>query len=507
MHKLKQLFAVFIRYWWVLCSAALLGGYWLLPIAGQVIIQSSDQVEAALGPQITILPASPQPGAPITITLTDRTPWTNVLLAVQNETLTQADWEKHPTLPVWTWRWSTLLASTPEPTSHDVVFFVDCHTGCRARGRWALPGVMPQTMSETVINRQPTKQCVVFADPNRDWHGRNGWVVDMTYVRRADDPNDPYWMVNALAQRVAQARSKGLRVLVRVDYDQGQTLPAEGDFMALSEYLHFIERLAQDERLQSVYAYIIGSGPNAAGSNSLAPDHPITPEWYARLLNGFGEPVNHTDNVVQTIRQTNPTVRVLVGPIRPWVSDQDGSQPYTINVPWLNYFNTLVQRLDQSAQAKAAAGLAGVTPDGFALHVPGRPDAPELAGQDRAQEPALALPRQAWDGAQAGFQLYQNWLDIINKYPATNGLLAYITSTNTATPDENIPPAQNYPAGWYTTALQVINREPQIQTLCWFMDVVPGDDRWDAFSLTRQPGRMLYVAEEFDTLLRGEGTP
>ena len=32
-----------------------------------------------------------------------------------------------------------------------------------------------------------------------------------------------------------RAEEKGLRVLVRVDYDQGQSLPAEGDELALAE--------------------------------------------------------------------------------------------------------------------------------------------------------------------------------------------------------------------------------------------------------------------------------
>ena len=50
-------------------------------------------------------------------------------------------------------------------------------------------------------------------------------------------------------------------------------------------------------------------------------------------------------------------------------------------------------------------------------------------------------------------------------------------------------------------ALQAINQEPQIQALCWFLDAMPGDNTWDAFSLTQRPGRLVYAAEEFDALL------
>ncbi len=66
-----------------------------------------------------------------------------------------------------------------------------------------------------------------------------------------------------------------------------------------------------------------------------------------------------------------------------------------------------------------------------------------------------------------------------------------------------MPPAQNYPRGWLTAALAEINAEPQVRALCWFLDEDrSGDDRWDYFSLTRQPGRLLDAAEELDALLQ-----
>ena len=337
----------------------------------------------------------------------------------------------------------------------------------------------------------PTKLGLVFANPERDWHGRSGWAVDLTYAKAADDP---YWGIDALAVRVHQAAAKGLRVLVRVDYDRGQSIPPTDDQLALTEYLQYLQRLARDDRLQDVYGYTIGSGYNAFDSNSLAPERPVTPEWYARLFNGYGEPATHADNVVQTIRAENPHVR-------PWVTDQDGERRYKIDVPWLNYMNTLVAALDEAAQAKAAVGIPLAAPDGFALHVPGRPDAPEMAGRDGAEEPRLDLRRTIWKGAQAGFRVYRDWLDIINAYPTTRGLPVYISSTNTFAPDKGVPPAQNYPPGWLTTALDVINHEPQILALCWFLDDIPGDTQWQWFNLTHHPGRLIYAAEEFEALL------
>jgi hypothetical protein len=80
----------------------------------------------------------------------------------------------------------------------------------------------------------------------------------------------------------------------------------------------------------------------------------------------------------------------------------------------------------------------------------------------------------------------------------------YIISTNTFDREANIPPAQNYPRGWLTTAAQVIAGEPQIVALCWFMDDFPHGEEWDYFSLTEHPGRLVDAAEEFDSLLRAE---
>ncbi len=56
---------------------------------------------------------------------------------------------------------------------------------------------------------------------------------------------------------------------------------------------------------------------------------------------------------------------------------------------------------------------------------------------------------------------------------------------------------------WLTAALQEVKEEPQIEALCWFVDLeCSGADTWDWFSLAKKPGRLIYAAEEFDQLLR-----
>lgn len=191
-------------------------------------------------------------------------------------------------------------------------------------------GAAPDDTSVS-IEHIPTKLGVVFVNPERDWHNRAGWVVDLTYAAQeytgytADD----------LAERVYRNTVQGLRTLIRVDFDKGQTVPPAGDYVALETYLRYLARLARDVRLRDAYAFIIGSGFNEDGSNSKAAGKKSTSEWYARIFNGYGEAVQNTRNIVQIMRAVNPAVRILVGPVRPWVSDQNGLRTYEIDAPWL----------------------------------------------------------------------------------------------------------------------------------------------------------------------------
>ncbi len=485
------------RRWWVMLLLLLGAGYWLLPISGQVLVLPGES-SALLWPQMRLRPASAQPGQVVKLQVMDVVPWSHVLITVDGRPAETKEWPSGPDDDLM-WEW-TFVMPDDEDGECVLVFYRDCHTGCVERGRMAL-GTTEIARVQTQAAPTPTKLGVIFANPERDWRGRAGWDVELTYARLADED---YWGIDDLAVRVHQATEKGLRVLVRVDYDQGQVIPPANDYLALAEYLQYLQRLARDERLRDVYAYFLGSSYNSLGSNSQAGDHPVTPEWYARVFNGYGEEVSHTDNAVQVMRAENPQVRVLVGPVSPWNTDQDGTQRYEINVPWLNYMNTLVAALDEGAQVKINAGIPFARPDGFALLAAGRPGAPELLGRDGAEEPRVDLQRETWSGAQAGFRIYRDWLNIINVYPSTRGLPVYVTSTNTFTTDEGIPPAQNYPRGWLTTALAVVNEEPQVQALCWFLDYFPHDTQWEHFSLTRQPGQMVDAAEEFDTLLLSE---
>ena len=247
-------------HWWLIVPALLLGGYWLLPISGTVTIDPTGQVGQEPWPRMSIEPTDPQPGDRVTVTVTDNRPWVHVLLTVDGVPAEILEWGEDPAFSTWTWHWEITLSENSSVDDSLLDFYVNCRFGCRSRGRLALGSAAATALPPSIPVRQ-TKLCTSLVDPQREWHGSRGWVVDVTYARLADDDTDRFWRVDELATRVADARRKGLRVLVRADYDQGQTLPGADDYLGLTEYLAFVERLAQDDWLAGIYAYIIGSGP------------------------------------------------------------------------------------------------------------------------------------------------------------------------------------------------------------------------------------------------------
>lgn len=289
-----------------------------------------------------------------------------------------------------------------------------------------------------------------------------------------------------------------------MEYDQGQSIPPPDDYAALDSYLTYLRRLARDDRLANVHGFIIGSNFNTNGASTQSPSNPVTPAWYAQVFNGYAADPNNHNNAIETIRSENKQVRVLVGPINPWNSDQDGSISFNIDLPWLNYMNTMVYFINEGVVAKTAVGISDTAPDGFAIQAFGRVDAPSLTANLRAEEPFLDIHLPEWGDGQAGFRVYEDWLAVINSYPHTLGKPIYINATNTFDPLTGAQPAENYPTGWLTNALQTINAEPQIVALCWFIDSFPHDDQWQLFSLSQPRGLLLDAAEEFELLLDGE---
>lgn len=483
----------------ILILAVIVIFIWLLPLSGDVFVML-DEPEEPQWPLIEVEPEVPLPGKRAELIVTDTVPWVHVLLHMENaqgRSLGEPALLRAEETPAgWEWHWRFTV---PNADSYQLLLYHDCDRGCVLWGRKTFSNSANEFRSQAA--GLPTKLCTIFPNPERDWHGRSGWVIELTYAQLADNE---YWGVADVAQRVQTAVRQGHRVLLRVEYDQTQSLPAPADEEALMTYLNYIRRLARDDRLRGVYGLVIGSGFNSLEHNALAPDNPVTAEWAARVLNGYDTAVTAQDNVVAVVRAENPGLRVLAGAVQPWVLDQDGARPYAIDAPWLNYMNTFVASLDNAAQIHATAGIPLTAPDGFAIQAPGNPDSPKMGDLPRALEPQTDLISSNWHGAQLGFRIYRDWLDIINSASSTAGKPVYITASNTYGADNVGPPSENYPAGWLTQAMAEIDSQAQVHSLCWFADYFPYGDQWDAFSLTNPQGQMTEAALDFERILEEE---
>lgn len=462
------------RYRWVILILLLMLGYWLLPISGNLRIER-EQANSTVMPRIWFDNGF--------IYVRDSVAWTDVALSVNDYTISR-DQTLDPQREQWTWRWRVTSNQLPAT----VRFYHDCASGCQQRAQLTLgdaPTPMPQTLRSTKLG-------AIFANPQRDWHDRAAWAIEIAYSQRA---NEQQWSVDELSNRVAALHDHGLHVLIRISYDQGQSLPPRDNETAFKAYMDFCARLVRDQRFAEVYGFIIGNGYNAQGENTLGAE--VTPEWAARVFNGYGLDPQRTDNIMQTMRHLRPTAQLFVGSVAAWNSDQTGALADPLNVAWLNYFNTLLHHLDETNRAKLALGMNDSAPSGFAVQAFGRITS-DLS--DPALEPTLDLRLPEYGDAQAGFRIYRDWQAIINRYSSTNAKPVIIT-TNTFVASDGVEPIQNYPAGWLTTAYNEILNDPQIVGLCWFVDV-PFGQRWQGFSLSQPAGNLYTAAAEFDQLLR-----
>ena len=176
--------------------ALLMGVYALLPIRGQVIVLTYDSGPSLVWPEMRLEPSSSGTQGS-SLGVTDNYPWAHVLLTLDGKSAALRDYAENVG-GTWTWHWSL-----PANATGVVVFYHDCQTGCVERGRFVLgtTRTAPAKLASPA-RALPTKLGVVFAGTGRDWHGRSGWDVELTYVRLGDRP---YWGADDLAERVQAA--------------------------------------------------------------------------------------------------------------------------------------------------------------------------------------------------------------------------------------------------------------------------------------------------------------
>ena len=141
----------------------------VLPLRGRVAFLPADVSPAAVWPKIELNPAIPLPGQPLQITIQDAMALPNVQLAVNGFAVHPSKWEiSEQGAAPWEWTWQV---DAPSSSAYDLIFYHHCDSGCIERARWTVGQMDEQRTAST-----PTKLGVVFANLERDWHGKSAWA-------------------------------------------------------------------------------------------------------------------------------------------------------------------------------------------------------------------------------------------------------------------------------------------------------------------------------------------
>ena len=147
----------------------LAGSIWLLPLRGRVLFLPETIQPMTVWPKIELDSAIPQSGQPLQITIQDAMALPHVQLAIDGLAVHPSKWEisERGAAP-WEWTWQL---DAPSSSAYDLIFYHHCDSGCIERARWTVGPLDEQRTAST-----PTKLGVVFANLERDWHGKSAWA-------------------------------------------------------------------------------------------------------------------------------------------------------------------------------------------------------------------------------------------------------------------------------------------------------------------------------------------
>ncbi len=129
--------------------------------------------------------------------------------------------------------------------------------------------------------------------PDRLLHGRRSASIELLYFRGAGAAFD----MNGARARVRMALDKGCDFWLRIDYQPGQTLPPTGHESALGEFRQWAASVAADPVLGRSRGLICGNETNLS-AEWRETNIPLTPEWVARCVYGFGTDTDDTGNLL-----------------------------------------------------------------------------------------------------------------------------------------------------------------------------------------------------------------
>src|SRR5262249_31164970 len=147
-------------------------------------------------------------------------------------------------------------------------------------------------------------------------NGKGMYSVEVLYTKRYTNPS-------AEVSKLRATVGKGFRVILRLDYDYGQTVPANWDWVGRYDYAVKCRQIARD-MAGVVNLFVIGNEMTATYEGAIAAD------WYTIVFNSYD-----TNSAYDKIKALRPDAQVLMGALSGWpgFSGEAGS-----NVTFFEYF-------------------------------------------------------------------------------------------------------------------------------------------------------------------------
>lgn len=327
--------------------------------------------------------------------------------------------------------------------------------------------------------------------PDRLLHGRRSASIELAYFRGGGAAFD----IDGARERVKMALNKGCDVWLRIDYQPGQTLPPTGHEGALAEFRQWAVSVAADPDLGRSRGLICGNETNLSAEWRES-KIPLTAEWVARCVYGFGTSTGDTGNLYQVVKTANPAIKVLAPAVGPFNPESTGSVPYPAPdqrsrlSPWELYQHELALKCYQNNFHAPPDEVL------FAMHTYSR-----VGGDGSANGGALEPSRDVREDqfqAQWGTRSLDDLLHAIRQ---ANGNVLPTIVISEWNPGTDAAPIDCYPDGLLQQVAKYVNSVPNVLALCSFVDQDLGD--WERFAMTTpdQP-RLFAWDQDYDELLR-----
>ena len=257
-------------------------------------------------------------------------------------------------------------------------------------------------------------------------NGKGMYSVEVLYTDQYNKTNDRAKLQNIV--------NKGFRVILRIDYKHGQTVPAENDWVGRYNFAQSCKTIAQDVG-DLVNIYVIGNEMQADYEGK------IPALWYTYCFNDYD-----TNCVYDQIKAVRPGAIVCMGALSGWPGYDH--EP-TSNISFMNTFLANVEAVD-----------------GFALHA--YSGTSYYNGTGGIEDPRYS--------DTTGLHSFSEFMKkIYAKYGATKPV--YITEANTYWGLNPSVPAQfsdkSYRDNWMKEAFQAIDEwnasnDIKVDAFCWF---------------------------------------